>query len=180
MPRKFRKQTQPESPATEPTPVAEVLAASPIAQILASREAKTKIEPDQPMPENDVSEAVAAFLRQREREQAVEEPVSHVARLRKMQPAPQGFLPVATYAAAGIRVNKSFDRGTVGIQFEEARKASRDGLVNEVETLGIEGFRFEPLRRQWERTDVAQPGANIIGAGRLAKILAEKRSGRER
>jgi hypothetical protein len=198
MPRKSRRKSLPESPASDPVPVAEVLADSPIAQILAAREAKAKIEPEQPMPENDGSEAVATFLRQREREQEVTElpgpsrPLlapkdpkaepSHVARLvgrGKMQPVPEGFLSVATHSAAGIRVNKSFDRGTVAIQFDETRRASRDGLVNEVETLGIEGFKYEPLRRQWERTDKASPGTNIIMASRLAEGMAAKRTGRE-
>ena len=167
MPRKSRRVSA-DSPASDPIPVAEVLAASPIARIIASHEAKAQIEPEM----EPGAEAVAAFLRQRERELAGEEPKSHVARLRKMQPPPAGFLSVATHAAAGIRVNKSLDRGTVAIQFDEAWKASRDGLVNEVETLGLNGFRFEPLRRQWERRDTAEPGANIISAGRLARDLA--------
>jgi hypothetical protein len=159
-----------------------VLQQSPIAKILASHEAKARIEPDRPMPEPEPgSEAVAAFLRQREREQAVtgSGEVSHTARVRKMQPAPEGFLSVASYPPAGIRVNKSFDRGTVAIQFDETRRPSNQGLMNEVETLQIEGFRFEPLRRQWERRDTAQPGMNTILAVRLAESLAAKRTGRE-
>lgn len=180
MPRKSRNQARLDSPSSDPVTVADVLQQSPIAQILASREAKAKIEPDRPMPEPDSEpDVVAAFRRQREREQAVTEPTSHVARVRKMQPAPQGFISVASYPTAGIRVNKSFDRGTAAIQFDESRRASRDGLCNEVETLQIEGFRFEPLRRQWERHDRAQPGVNTITATRLAADLAAKRTGRE-
>ena len=182
MPRRSRNRAHADTPGSDPVPVSDVLRESPIAKILADREAKSRIEPDRTMPEPDGSEAVEAFLRQREREQAVTDPaeVSYVARVRRMQPTPPGFLAVKDYPTVGIRVSKSLDRGTVGVQFDEARRASRDGLVNEVETLQIEGFRFEPLRRQWERTDKAAPGANIIMGVRLADDLAAKRVGRER
>jgi hypothetical protein len=167
-----------------------VLRQSPIARILAARETKSRIEPERPMPEPDTdgSEAALAFKRQREREQAVVDPatlshpatLTHAARVRRMQPAPEGFIPVKDYPAAGMRVTKSLDRKTVAIQFDNARHASRDGLCNEVETLGIEGFEYEPVSRQWEREDRADPGGNIINAVRLADGLAAKRVGRER
>jgi hypothetical protein len=184
MPPKYPNRPPDDSPSNAPVAVADVLRKSPIAQILASREAKSNIEPERAMPEPDTdgSEAALAFKRQREREQAVSDPskVSHAARMHRMQPPPEGFMPVATFAAAGIRVNKSLDRGTAAIQFDEARRPSRQGLVNEVDTLEIEGFRYEPLRRQWERHDRAQPGTNVIMAARLAEGMAAKRTERER
>mgnify|MGYP001109242984 CR=1 FL=1 len=64
------KEVSAHEPATEPTPVAEVLDRSPaVAAILDAREAKTHVEPERSLPEPD--DAVAAFTRQRERAQAV-------------------------------------------------------------------------------------------------------------
>lgn len=64
------KEVSTHEPATEPTPAAEVLDRSPaVAAILDAREAKTHVEPERALSEPD--EAVAAFTRQREREQAV-------------------------------------------------------------------------------------------------------------
>ncbi|QEH36579.1 hypothetical protein OJF2_51630 [Aquisphaera giovannonii] len=64
------KEVSAHETATEPTPVTEVLDRSPaVAAILEAREARTQLEPDRPLSEPD--EAVAAFTRQREREQAV-------------------------------------------------------------------------------------------------------------
>ncbi len=60
MPRKHLAQS-------EPTPVAET-----IGEIMESREAKSRIEPDHPTPEPQ-DEAVDAFRRHREREHAVDE-----------------------------------------------------------------------------------------------------------
>ena len=65
------EQNDQNPPSNEPIPVGAALADSPIGQILASRDARAEIEPDQPMPEQ---EAVAAFQAAREREQAVSQP----------------------------------------------------------------------------------------------------------
>ncbi|MGE3819586.1 MAG: hypothetical protein AB7I30_09140 [Isosphaeraceae bacterium] len=95
-----------------------------------------------------------------------------------MQPVPTGFRNVSSYPDAGMRVNRSDDRAIAAIQFAEDRRASRDGLQSEIDTLEIRGFRYEPLRRQWEREDREQPGANIVDAAQLGAELARARMGR--
>src|SRR4051794_29955152 len=109
MPRKSRKKA--ESPATDPTPVAELLAQSPIAEILASREAKSQIEPERPMSEPP----------------ATETELTHVQRLsqpRGLRPTPTGFKGLEGHYAAGIRLNRSLDKNVVGIQFSDDHKPS--------------------------------------------------------
>jgi hypothetical protein len=142
--------------------------------IRASREANDRIEQEYPLP--DPSRQLPAPEAPQEEPQAG---ASHVARLRRLQPAPKGFLSVASYTAAGIRVNKSLDRKNPAIQCDEDRRAARYGLGSEVELLAIEGFRYEPARRHWERHDPVIPGANIVTAERFGPELAAKRTGRE-
>ena len=77
-----------------------------------------------------------------------------------------GFKDLFSFPAAGIRVNRPLDRKVLAIQFAEDRRASRDGLNSEVETLPIEGYRHQPLRRQWEREDREPPGARMADAKR--------------
>ncbi|MBO5686558.1 MAG: hypothetical protein J6R73_08250, partial [Alistipes sp.] len=62
-----------------------------------------------------------------------------------MRPVPSGFQNLDSFPAAGMRVNRSLDRKVVAIQFAEDQRASRDGLNSEVDTLEIEGFRYQPL-----------------------------------
>ena len=49
------------------------------------------------------------------------------------------------------------DTKVMAIQFSEDWRPTRDSLTNEKDTLEIEGFRYEPMRRQWERRDHEQP-----------------------
>ena len=164
MPRK-RKKALPESPATEPTPLSEPLSA-----------VMDRLPPPDrqlPAPEEDVR------ILPEEKAEPPFEPGRFAAAVRGMQPVPDGFRPVSTFKTAGIRVNKSHDRGTVAIQFDEDHRAIRGGPNSEVELLAINGFSFEPARRQWERRDPENPGVNIVTAQRFGQELAEKRTGRE-
>lgn len=192
-PRKSRK----KAPATEPKPVAEILDQSPIAQILASRDARAEIEPDQPMPEQ---EAVAAFQRQREHEQAVshveqlgpakpsteaivtealvvsQRPKSgHVERLTGLRPTPSGFVGLESFKNAGIRLSRSLDKNVVAIQFADDQKPSRDGLSPENERLRDRGFLYVPMRSQWERVDRQRPAENYQDAKAFVALLVNER-----
>lgn len=140
MPRKSRRKSA-DSPASDPIPVADILAASPIAQILASREAKTKIEPDQPMPENDGSEAVAAFLRQREREQAVEEPGSHVELLGPRRRQPGEPAAVFTSIRGGFKLLQDGPFRKFKFDKEPSREVK--------DKLEMAGFYYVPSEKAW-------------------------------
>jgi hypothetical protein len=168
MPREKRAKSI-HTPATDPTPIAAVLEQSPAMEVIrASREAKPQEDPERPMP---AEAAIAAFQKRRDREQAVAgrpgpvQPRSHVERLvgqtTGMRPVPSGFKDLFSFPAAGIRVNRPLDRKVLAIQCAEDRRASRDGLNSKVETLPIEGYRHQPLRRQWMREDRELPGARI-------------------
>jgi hypothetical protein len=176
------------TPATDPTPIAAVPEQSPAMEVLrARREAKPQEDPERPMP---AEAAIAAFQKRRDREQSVAgrpvpvQPRSHVEPLvgqtTGMRPVPSGFKDLFSFPAAGIRVNRPLDRKVLAIQCAEDRRASRDGLNSEVETLPIEGYRYQQLRGQWERVDRDQPGANAVDAKRLGAELAGARLGRGR
>ena len=72
-------------------------------------------------------------------------------RPRPVARAPGGFINRYRHIEAGIGVNWSPTLKAVGVQFAEDRRADRD--AGEVETLQSEGFRFDPLRRQWQKLD---------------------------
>jgi hypothetical protein len=70
MPRKRRvkESPAPEVAATEPTPVAEVLANSPMAQLLASREAEAWLKPNHDGAFDETQDLARAFAQQRREE----------------------------------------------------------------------------------------------------------------
>src|SRR5689334_19155231 len=121
MPRKSRRKTV-ESPATEPMPVAAVLEQSPIAEILASRDARAEIEPDQPMPMPPGEEAVAAFQRQREREQAVADPPKAEEPVRRQKTWGETVRPWTTHGRdTGVHHVTTTSPDMVGIAFPKDR-----------------------------------------------------------
>ncbi len=186
MPR--RKKALPNSPATEPTTVAAALEHSPIAQIIASHEAKAQVEPERPMTEPD--QAVAAFQRQRERDQAVTQPhsngtSSHAAKILAERPAfrqvQEEYFRVSSHEREGIRVFKNTIMkggqkiGVAGIQFAENRQPTRE----EKDSLLDRGFRYKIEDNLWKREGrPGEPlGDNTIDAIRVAADLAREREG---
>ncbi len=188
MPRK-KKQT----PASEPQTVAAVLEQSPIAAILADHETKSQLDPQ--------TEAVAAFQRQREREQAVTE-TSHVQRLNRtpvdpngklshaasilaerpaFRQAPEQYFRVASHEREGIRVFKDtvmkggYKIGIAGIQFAENRQPTRE----EKNLLIDEGFCYKIEENLWKREGKPDEplGDNVIDATRVASDMARQRQG---
>lgn len=141
MPRK-RKKDLSETPATEPTPVSEILPQSPIAQILASHEAKAKVEPDHPMPEPpaQADKAVAAFQRQREREQAVAEP-SHVQQLGPRKRHPSEPASVFTSVRGGFKLLQDGPFRKFKFDQEPSREVK--------DKLEIAGFYYVPAEKAW-------------------------------
>jgi hypothetical protein len=139
MPRKSRRKSQPESPASDPAPVAEVLADSPIAQILASREAKAAIDPERPMPENDGSEAVAAFLRQQEREQAMAEPPKPEQPVRRQKTWGETVRGWTSHGETGVRHVSTTSPDMVGIAFPKDRPRTAEEK-REMEDIGLKFF----------------------------------------
>ncbi len=57
------------------------------------------------------------------------------------------FQNLDSFPAAGMRVNRPLDKSVPPIQFAEDQRADRDGLIRGVDTLKIQGFRCQPLRR---------------------------------
>ena len=199
MPRKSRAKKAPATEPTlhEPTPVAAVLAQSPImAEILDARDAKSRVEPEHPMPDPG-AEAVVAFQRQHERENAVTEPPSrlealgaealvesqkpkgsHTERLKGLRPTPSGFIGLESFRNAGIRLSRSLDKQTVAIQFADDHRPSKDGLNPETQRLGDRGFSYKPERAQWERRDREQPAENYQDAKAfVASLVADRVAG---
>lgn len=144
MPRKSRKKSQAESHVTEPTTVAAVLENSPIAQILASREAKAQVEPDHPMPEPDTdgSEAALAFERQRECEQAVPEPPkSHVELLGPRKRHPGEPATVYTSIRGGFKLLQDGPFRKFRFDKEPPREWK--------DKLEMAGFYYVPHEKVW-------------------------------
>lgn len=201
MPRKSRKKAPAESSATEPVPVFEVLQQSPIAAILA--DPKSGLVTADQLPPAEQGEALAAFQRQREREQAVEEPrhaekvgrvpakptledtvtealvesqaPSHVQRLTGLRPTPSGFVGLESFRNAGIRLSRSLDKTIVAIQFADDWRPSRDGLNSEKQHLDDRGFIYRPERAQWERNDREWPADNYQDAKAFVASLVKER-----
>jgi hypothetical protein len=200
MPRK-KKVKAPESATSEPVALSAVLEQSPVAEMIASQEAKAE-----PERTTDGEEAVAAFKRQRERDLAVDElpppqtevipsgprgprisdaePTpdtearSHVQRLsepRGLRPTPKGFRGEEGHYHAGVRLSRSLDKNVVAIQFSDDRKPTRDGENSEKEQLESRGFLYVPMRTQWERVDREQPAENYQDAKVLVESLVRDR-----
>ena len=68
-------------------------------------------------------------------------------------PIPAGFRNVATFAEAGIKVNKSEDRKVAAVQFAEDRTPNR----GEKDAMQDRGIQYNERSRQWEREDGEQP-----------------------
>ena len=199
MPRKKKPKADAQAvelPAAEPITLAVALEKSPIAEVIASHEAEAQPDPQ--------SEAVDAFQRQREREQAVTE-TSHVQRLNRIpvgptgklshaekvlaerpayRPAPEEYFRVASHEREGIRVFKDtvvkggHKIGISGIQFAENRQPTSA----EKDYLEERGFRYKIEENLWKREGVpGEPlGDNVIDATRVASDLARERQGRAR
>lgn len=109
-------------------------------------------------------------------EALVESQMSHVKAARAnrptFRPVPNDFMNRGgSFPAAGLKVNRSLDAGTVAIQFAEDRVPSRE----EKDRLEIDQFRYHEHHRQWERIDREQPAANLLDAGRIAQELSDAR-----
>lgn len=168
MPRKSRRKPV-ESPAAEPTPVAAVLEQSPIAQILASRDARAEIEPDQPMPEPHSEEAVAAFQRQREREQAVAVPPKTEEPARRQKTWGETVRPWTTHGRdTGVHHVTTTSPDMVGIRFDKGKERTA-GEKREMEAIGL---RFFTEAQAWLKTN--RNGA-FDETQDLARKFAERR-----
>jgi hypothetical protein len=160
MPRKSRKK---DTPATEPTTVAAVLEKSPIAQILASRDARAEIEPDQPMAEQ---QALAAFQRQREREQAVTEPLKVE---RKQKTWGETVRPWTTHGRdTGVHHVTTTSPDMVGIRFDKGKERTPEEK-REMEAIGL---RFFNEAKAWLKS--SRDGA-FDETQDLARTFAERR-----
>jgi hypothetical protein len=168
MPRKSRRKSV-ESPATEPTPVAAVLEQSPIAQIIASREAKAETEPERPMPEPSEADAVAAFQRQREQEQAVTEPPKAEEPARRQKTWGETVRPWTTHARdTGVHHVTTTSPDMVGIRFDKGKERKAEEK-REMEAIGL---RFFTEAQAWLKTN--RDGA-FDETQDLARKFAERR-----
>jgi hypothetical protein len=86
----------------------------------------------------------------------------------------EGFINRVNHNTAGIRVNLSHDRQSVGIAFTDDKLPTRE----EKDKMQMAGFAWREPRRQWERPS-NDPVNNEIDARDLAKQMADARSGRE-
>jgi hypothetical protein len=141
----------------EPTPLGDVLANSPVAQMIANQE-----------PASSMEEVAAEALVE------IQKP-THVQRLTGLRPAPKGFVGLEGHYAAGIRLSRSLDKNVVAIQFADDQKPTRDGLNPENERLRDRGFLYVPMRSQWERVDRQQPAENYQDAKEFVSGLARER-----
>lgn len=177
-----KKRPKPQATPTEPTIVAAVLEQSPIAQLLASREAKAQVEPERPMPDPDTdgSEAAMAFKRQREREQAVTEmPTGTEKPIRQQKTWAETVRPWTSHGRdtgvhhvtttspnmVGIRFEKGMERTpeekremeAIGLKFYSEAKAwlkpNRDGGFDETQALAE---RFAERRREQAEVEVSR------------------------
>lgn len=115
------------------------------------------------------------------------EAVSRQQRPFREQRIPDGFRDWSTDNASGIRVNASLDGYMVGIQFDNARPPTRDEkdileAIHEPvpELRDGKKFTYDTGRKQWQRFDRDQPGANLLDAKRVAEDLIEARRGHDR
>ncbi len=186
MPRARKKPAQ-EAPATEPTPLAEVLQTLPVSKMLKqaaaehelsdsaalklleeSRLRKSLIDPERPMP-------------------VPEEPGKHVAavlaRRPNFLPVPTGYKNVDRYESAGIRVNRGIEpenRHLAAIQFAEGEHVPTRPEKDFLEAVtGGHGFTFDMAKtRQWlrETPPGMSPAENLIDVKAMAQKLAAARN----
>jgi hypothetical protein len=142
MPRKRRvkESPAPEVAATEPTPVAEVLANSPMAQLLASREAKALTAEDGAEPNTDAAKAVAAFKRQRQREQAVTPPETIASPERRVKSWGETVRPWTSHGETGVKHVTATSPNMVGIAFPKSQPRT-DEEKRRMEAIGLKFFR---------------------------------------
>ena len=179
-PRKSRKKSQPETPATEPTPVAQVLEQSRIAEILASStlENPATSPPEKPsLPDTDPDMPILEPLSNGK--------PSHAAKILAERPAfrqvPEEYFRVASHEREGIRVFKNTVMqggqkvGVSGIQFADNRPPTED----EKGYLRNEDFYYKVEENLWKREGKpGEPlGDNTIDATRVAAELARERDG---
>lgn len=183
MPRKSRRKSKAEFPATEPTPLAAVL--EPVAERLHLPEPITQPQLPAPAEPDRSDEAVSEFLDDRRKELVEPEPQSnghgkHTAAILASRPkftAPTNFMGVASFPQAGIRVSKSYDRRTAAIQFSDDKPLSRATEYDLMTAVQEAGFQYQPHTKQWERTapEGMPLGQNVIEAVALAKEIAAAR-----
>ena len=140
----------------EPTPLAEVLEHSPVAQMISGREK----------------------VQSKELASSEEQPPTHVQRLtqpRGLRPTPSGFRGEEGHYHAGIRLSRSLDKNVVAVQFSDDWRPSRDGLNPENQQLRDRGFNYNPMRSQWERVDREQPAENYQDAKVFVESLVKDR-----
>ena len=146
----------------------------PLKQLTDAREAKALIDtPSQPEPEKPKGPGDTEIAPSPERNG------KHSDKVKPKEPrhsVPDGFINVDSYPEAGVKVNKSLDRGTFAIQFAADRLPS----VEEKDLLAAKEIKYHPARKQWERTDPENPGANGLDAKRVGQEIAEDRVGRVR
>lgn len=154
MPRKSRAKKQSESPAglsaAEPVTVAEVLAESPIKALIDAQEAKSRVEPERPMPEPDGSEAVAAFERQRKREQAVKEPAAETPSKPRVKTWRETVRPWESFGRGeGVSHVTTTSPDMVGIRFSENKKRTAE----EKREMEDHGLKFFNEAQAWLKTN---------------------------
>lgn len=161
MPRKRRVK---DSPATDLPTAAEILSHSPVAQLIEAHEAKTRVEPEHQLPEPPTpeQEALAAFQRQREREQAVTEPPSP-ERARPQPPTrwadtvrgltSHGKDTGVHHIMAKIPIGDLGVMDVVGIKFDKGKHRT-DEEKREMEAIGL-GFRKD--LGAWVKPKHAEP-----------------------
>lgn len=167
MPRKKRAKPEPAQP---------VQVAEPAAAVMENLKAESA----------DVKPATEALkqLPAPESNDVPFEPGSFAAKVKQgrptFAPVPDGFINVASYPDAGIKVNKSINAPELGIrpgigaiQFAENRRPNRE----ETDTMEVRHIKYGSVTgaRQWEREAYASPGANLIGVEQVAKELAQGR-----
>ncbi len=79
-----------------------------------------------------------------------------------------------------MKVNRSLDKSVVSIQFPDDLPLSRATEYHLMTKVQDAGFVYKPERKQWERFDSEQPGANVIYATELAKEIVRDRGARGR
>ncbi|WP_152051771.1 hypothetical protein [Tautonia marina] len=164
MPRKSRaKKAQPESPATEPTPIAAVLEESPAMEaIRASREAKERIEQEYPLPDP-----------------ALQLPAPEPKQAEPQAPAKprwtDRFKSMRSYPQEGVRMVESLDHSRVGIAFDNDKPPTSDeklAMQFPDESRRDHGFAYDKKPKVWEQA--ASPESRDA-AIKLADTIAQRR-----
>lgn len=135
MPRKSKSKSKDlsdlEAAPLEPKP-----RSNAIDRIRKSREAKASLDPERPMPEPDqAAEAVAAFQRQRDHEQAVSEPPA-----RQQKTWAETVRPWTSHGRdTGVHHVTTTSPNMVGIRFDKGKERTAEEK-REMEAAGLKFF----------------------------------------